>query len=166
MKECEKYLELLPEFLEGALEGDEAAEVALHLGDCADCRDELGFVRNLTAAARRLPQPRPDHAAVLRMTEATRATQARPRGTEYGPVLSVEDLADYLRVDIETLEPYLADIPCFELGGKLLFRRETVEGWIRQREQTVSLGFGAVGGGRVTVPECVGMQTGGAQWTL
>jgi hypothetical protein len=166
MKECEKYVELLPEFLEGALEGNEAAEVALHLGECAECRDELGFVRNLTTAARQMPQPRPDDTAVLRITEAIRATQARPRGTGYGPVLSVEDLADYLRVDLETLEPYLADIPCFELGGKLLFRRETVEGWVRQREQAVNLGFGAAGGDRATVQECVGIQTGGGQWTL
>lgn len=164
MKPCDNYRELLPEFLEGALGADRATDVAMHLADCDECRKELHFVRDLTSAARRLPQPRPDDNVVLRMMEAVCRSETPARRTEFGPVLSVEELAEYLRVDAETLKPYLDDIPCFELGGKPLYRRKTVEEWIRQKEQ--SLGF-AFGPGSKDRPAALGtIETGGAQWTL
>ena len=164
MKTCETYAELLPEFLEGSLDADAAADVAMHLADCARCRGELQFVRTLTAAARKLPQPQPDDAVVLKIMETALGPATRERRSEYGPVLDVEELADYLRVDREALEPYLDDIPCFELGGKLLFRRKTIEEWIQQKEQSLGFTLGVVDRDRVAVPE--GIQTGGAQWTL
>jgi hypothetical protein len=164
MKTCETYAETLPEFLEGALAPDSAADVAMHLADCAGCRGELQFVRTLTAVARKLPQPQPGDAVVLKMMEAALGSATRGRRSEYGPVMDVEELADYLRVDRETLEPYLDDIPCFELGGKLLFRRQTIEEWIQQKEQSLGFVFKAVDRDRTAVPE--GIQTGGAQWTL
>lgn len=164
MKTCDKYQELVPEFLEGALDADAAADVATHLADCAACRAELGFVRNLTAAARRLPQPKVSDEAVLRMMERVRHGPGQPRRIEFGPVLDVKDLAEYLRMDVDALEPHLADIPCFELGGKLLFRRQTVEAWIQQKELSLGSSSGFEGGNRVAVPES--MEIGGAQWTL
>lgn len=164
MKNCDKCQELLPEFLEGALDADAAADVATHLADCAACRAELGFVRNLTAAARRLPQPKVSDEAVLRMMERVRHPSGQPRRTEFGPVLDVNDLAEYLRMDVNTLEPHLADIPCFELGGKLLFRRQTVEAWIQQKEQSLGVFSGCEGGNRVAVPQSA--ETGGSLWTL
>jgi hypothetical protein len=67
-------------------------------------------------------------------------------------------------MDADALEPYLADIPCFELGGKLLFRRQTVEAWIQQKEQSLGLSSVFEGGDRAAVPE--NTRTGGARWTL
>jgi anti-sigma factor RsiW len=164
MKTCDKYRELLPEFLEGALGSDAAADVATHLADCAPCRAELGFVRNLTAAARRLPPPKVSDGVVLRMMEKVRDPSGQPRRTDFGPVLDVNDLAEYLRMDMAALEPYLADIPCFELGGKLLFRRQTVEAWVQQKEQSLGFSSGFEGGDRIAVPESA--ETGGSRWTL
>lgn len=51
------------------------------------------------------------------------------------PVMTISEVADYLRCSPETVSAYLGDIPCFELGGKLLFRKESVEEWIKKREQ-------------------------------
>jgi anti-sigma factor RsiW len=164
MKTCDTCQELLPEFLEGALDADAAADVAAHLADCAACRAELRFVRGLTAAARRLPRPEVSDRVILRMLEGIRHPSTQPRRTDFGPVLDIEDLAAYLRMDADALEPYLADIPCFELGGKLLFRRQTVEAWIRQKEQSLGCLPVFEGGHRVAVPEST--QTGGARWTL
>lgn len=164
MKTCETYAELLPEFLDGALAPDAAADVAMHLGECAGCRSELQFVRKLTSAAQGLPKPQPGDGVILKMMQAALGPATRERRSEYGPVLDVEELADFLRVDRETLEPYLDDIPCFELGGKLLFRRKTIEEWIQQKEQSLGFALGTVDRDRAAVPE--GMQTGGVQWTL
>lgn len=41
MTDCAAVRELLPWHLNGTLEGDEAAEVAAHLEECAACREEL-----------------------------------------------------------------------------------------------------------------------------
>lgn len=154
----------MPEFLEGALGADRAADVAMHLADCDECRNELRFVRDLTSAARRLPQPRPDDSVVFRMMETVHRSEAPSRRTEFGPVLSVEELTEYLRVDAENLKPYLDDIPCFELGGKPLYRRKTVEEWIQQKEQSLGFSFGPGSKDRPAALE--GIETGGAQWTL
>ncbi len=43
--------------------------------------------------------------------------------------------ADYRRVTSDVLDNYLAEIPCFELGGKLLFRKDAVDEWIKERER-------------------------------
>ena len=51
------------------------------------------------------------------------------------PVMTITEVADYLRVSSEILENYLGDIPCFELGGKLLFRKDAVDEWIKDRER-------------------------------
>ena len=50
------------------------------------------------------------------------------------PVMTISELADYLRVTEVTIEGYLGEVPCFELGGKLLFRREAVDKWLEARE--------------------------------
>ena len=61
-----------------------------------------------------------------------------PRGgcprAEFGPVLNFEELAEYLRVGREIVGQYLDDIPSFELGGKLLFRKQAVEACIASKE--------------------------------
>jgi hypothetical protein len=37
------------------------------------------------------------------------------------------------------IEEHLDDIPCFEFGGKLLFRKEAVDEWIRSREKNYAV---------------------------
>jgi len=49
-------------------------------------------------------------------------------------IMTITEIADYLRVSPETIEIYLGEIPCFELGGLLLFRKESVDEWINHRE--------------------------------
>ncbi|MEI8247252.1 MAG: helix-turn-helix domain-containing protein [Lentisphaerota bacterium] len=51
------------------------------------------------------------------------------------PIMTIEEVSDYLRTNIETLENYLGDIPCFELGGRLLFRKDAVDNWLGEREK-------------------------------
>jgi hypothetical protein len=164
MNPCETYAELLPEFLDGALPPDLAANTATHLAECAHCRDELRFVRTLTRAARELPSPTPGDAVAIRIMQSVLGARPVPRRTEFGPVLDVEELADFLRVDPATLDRYIPDIPCFELGGKLLFRRETIEEWIRQRE--LGIGLQPLPEPQPIPEEHEQTVSGGVQWTL
>ena len=54
------------------------------------------------------------------------------------PVMNLVEVAAYLRVTPAVIEELLGDLPCFELGGRLLFRREAVDGWIQRRERRLA----------------------------
>ena len=49
-------------------------------------------------------------------------------------MLDFDELAAYLRVDRRIVGQYLDEIPSFEMGGKLLFRKKSVEAWIASKE--------------------------------
>ena len=50
-------------------------------------------------------------------------------------IMTLEETADYLRVTPNLVYEMMGDIPCFELGGRVLFRREAVQNWIREQER-------------------------------
>jgi hypothetical protein len=49
-------------------------------------------------------------------------------------IMTTDEIIRYLRISEEHLADYIGDIPCFELGGQLLFRKNAVDEWIRERE--------------------------------
>jgi excisionase family DNA binding protein len=160
---CEHCAELLPELIENALPANDVRAVREHLAGCTTCRNDLRELNAITAAARMLNDVEPGANTILRTMEAIHADATAPRRTEFGPVMDIEELADYLHVDRDTVEEYLEDLPYFELGGKLLFRRKSIENWIEAREQ----GFAAPM--RVAVPVAGRVsprQRGGMRWML
>ena len=134
---CESCTEWLDEYLAEDLPDDTRAEVDGHLAACPACRAELETYRRLAESLAHLPRHAPGAEACMRVSEAIHTNAPQSRRTEYGPVLDFDDLAEYLQVDKPTLELYVGDIPCFELGGRLLFRKSKVEEWIARREMTV-----------------------------
>lgn len=51
------------------------------------------------------------------------------------PIMTIEEVADYLRSSVDEVEAYLGRIPCFEFAGRLRFRKEAVDTWIERRER-------------------------------
>ena len=51
------------------------------------------------------------------------------------PIMTMDELIEYLRVGREVVEDHMGQIPCFELGGNLLFRKEAVDEWLQTREK-------------------------------
>lgn len=79
---CEQIAELLPDFLRGSLDREQAETVERHLNDCADCRDEVAVWEKLAL----LPavEPSPDARARFEsMLRAYRAGRAEPQGTTF-----------------------------------------------------------------------------------
>ncbi len=76
--------------------------------------------------------------ASLRMQEAVGKELRGLESAAPRPVMTMDEVADYLRVTSKTLEDYLGDIPSFELGGKLLFRKDSVDEWTRKREKKLA----------------------------
>lgn len=76
----------------------------------------------------------PDEKSVQRMDMAIQNELDR-QNVPCHDILTFDEVAAYLRVSADLLKDYLDELPCFELGGKLLFRKEVVVDWIDQREK-------------------------------
>jgi len=139
---CTTCQEFLPEYHERGLPQDTTEAVRQHLAGCADCRQQQQRDAGLLATARVLSRPVPRPEVILATSSKIHAVVPVQHRTEFGPVLDITDLADYLRVGPEVLEPYVEEIPHFELGGRLLFRRVAVENWIAEREQSRAFAAG------------------------
>jgi hypothetical protein len=118
----------------------------------------------IESLARELPRRSPGAETIMKISEAIHGEAKPARRTEFGPVMDMEELAEFLRVDAGTVGEYLDQIPCFELGGKLLFRRKSVEEWIAARERTVAVQGLRVEFDRPVLP--AGAPAGGRRWTL
>ena len=82
----------------------------------------------LTAAA----PYQPPAAAVL---AARRAIAAEIRQADLAEVMTLEEVAAFLRIDPDDLGEILAELPAFELAGRVRVRRERLIEWIRRRER-------------------------------
>jgi len=133
--ECEKYCPLLSEYQEEELDKKLSGEIENHLVHCKKCKQELNALRKISSLAGELPRYAPKTETMLKIKSIIYGQTKTWKKTEFGPVLDIEELSEFLRVDQETIGLYLEEIPCFELGGKVLFRRESIEEWIAGKEK-------------------------------
>jgi len=136
---CDACRQKISEYVEGDLPEKERLEVRKHAERCKQCRKELHIYERMTSLTANIQRHTPGTDVVLKISESIHRATRRQRRTEFGPVLDMTELADFLRVDRETIGQYLDEIPCFELGGKLLFRRKSIEEWIEKRETSFFL---------------------------
>ena len=131
---CQICTDRLSEYADHELTGNEARSIKTHLDKCAECCEQLRRLEQIASAAATLPRHAPSTDCLLKISKAIHQCARPAIRTEFGPVLSFDELADYLRVDQETIGQYLDEIPSFELGGKLLFRKKSIESWIESKE--------------------------------
>ena len=131
---CQACTDRLSEYTDHELARNEAREIKAHLDKCAECRKQLRRLEQIALATATLTRHAPSADCLLKISKAIHQHARPPRRTEFGPVLNFDELADYLCVDQETIGQYLDEIPSFELGGKLLFRKKSIEKWIESKE--------------------------------
>ena len=95
----------------------------------------MNVLDKIESLAKKLPRYAPSTELVLKIKSSIHGQSKAERRTEFGPVLDIDELAEFLRVSKDIIEQYLEDIPCFELGGKILFRKKSIEEWIEGREK-------------------------------
>ena len=95
----------------------------------------MNVLDKIESLAKKLPRYAPSTELVLKIKSSIHGQSKAERRTEFGPVLDIDELAEFLRVNKDIIEQYLEDIPCFELGGKILFRKKSIEEWIEGREK-------------------------------
>ncbi len=91
--------------------------------------------RKITDAYREHLNVTVSEAASLKIRAAVNAELERAGGRHPRPIMTIEEAAAYLRVNVTDVEAYLGDIPCFEFAGKLRFRKDAVDSWIQRRER-------------------------------
>lgn len=131
---CNECLKMLSEYCDHEMAEKSSREVDAHLKKCPACRQQLRLMESIGAAAMSLTRHAPGMECLLNTAAAIHKRAGMERRTEFGPVLDFDELADFLRVDCEIIGQYLDEIPSFELGGKLRFRKKSVEAWIESKE--------------------------------
>lgn len=131
---CTKCREMLSEYCDHELAEAPTLEINAHLAKCPACRQQQELMEAMNTAAKSLPRHTPGTDCLINISAAIHRSAGYERQTEFGPVLDFEELAGYLRIDREIIGQYLDEIPSFELGGKLLFRKKSIEAWIESKE--------------------------------
>jgi len=163
---CKSCTNRLSEYADHELAENEAREIKAHLDKCAQCREQLRRLEQIASAAATLKRHAPSADCLLKISKAIHQRAQPPRRTEFGPVLNFDELAEYLRVDQETIGQYLDEIPSFELGGKLLFRKKSLEAWIEGKETGFELQKMTAESPDVFSRQNELVTNGGVTWTL
>lgn len=95
---CERYEELLPQLIDGELEGDRASEVRSHVDRCPSCRESLEALVRLDRELGRLPSLAPDGTAVAAAVTGRLGLRRRSRTAALIGMLPIERLAPPLGV--------------------------------------------------------------------
>ena len=134
--QCEVTREELSRFEAGEVDEERAARLEAHVAGCADCTRRVDALRRLAADLRRLsPVAPPPHAL-----GAVRRALAAEHGASPREVMTLEEVAAFLRVTPDRMAEYVDDLPAFELAGRVLIRREKLIEWIERRERAFNRG--------------------------
>ena len=97
---CEIEYDELSGLAGGELDTARAAELRRHLGACEHCRQRLAALNRTDDMLKSLPPVRPPAAAVL---AARRALAREVRPAPASEIMTLEDVADFLRISPEEL---------------------------------------------------------------
>lgn len=131
MEGCDRFRELawaLPD----ELSAEESEALAAHVAACEACAAEAdGVAAVRTGLAPAADEEPPGDELLARVK--TRLARAAPAPT--ADILTVEELAQLLRVSPDEVYEHLDELPAFEFAGRVRFRRRAIEQWIEEQEQ-------------------------------
>lgn len=158
---CEDVTEQIVAFLDGEVSPDTHAEIAEHLAVCSQCQQEAESLRAASQLVRSLAPIQPSEAwdlslqrklmahrcreltdELIRIRHIAEELSARLAALEQAEMdlraehdlMTVEELAAYLRVSPQKVYEMLDDIPHIELNYEIRFRRSSVDQWLKLRE--------------------------------
>lgn len=107
-----------------------------HLRRCPSCQTIVTEFEVLGSLCRKASPPPLSPTASLRLLAGIRA--ALGEGSTSLPdhdVLTLEEVAAYLRIEGEDLVSELPGMPTFEIAGRVRIRRDRLLAWIEERER-------------------------------
>lgn len=154
---CFETQEQITAWLDGEAEPECRAALEEHLDGCADCRAEASLLSGVSARVRSLPRLQPSaswdlglerklsalkvedlSAQIVRLCAITEALAGRLRSLEAaatpGEIMTLEEVAAYLRVTPEKVAEMLHELPRIEMNYEVRFRRSSIDQWLKLRE--------------------------------
>ena len=129
---CDVTYEELAALAVGELPDDREGQVLEHLSVCDRCRRRLEAVRRADATLETLSPCPPPGEALLAARKALSRVVREPAAAD---VMTLDEVAAFLRVGLDELEDIIEALPAFEFAGRIRVRRDRLIEWIRQRER-------------------------------
>jgi hypothetical protein len=130
--ECEISYEELSAFAAG-----DAEHLGEHVQRCPACQERLAAMERVDRDLRLLPRAGPSAGAVL---AARRLIARQTRGVVGPEVMTLAEVAAFLRVPPDALAEVAGELPAFEIGGQVRVRRTRLIEWIAERERAYARG--------------------------
>jgi len=120
----------LAELSAGDLPPERSAEIEQHVAACADCQRRVAALRKADGVLRALPRMAPSARAVL----DTRHLLADELDGNESEIMTLDDVATFLKISPDELDEIAGELPAFELAGQVRVRRARLVEWIEQQE--------------------------------
>jgi excisionase family DNA binding protein len=155
---CDEVRDRLVAYLDDELTEGEMKEIESHLAECRDCGGEIEMIRMTLQAAHALQEVIPEDGwqeRVLRRLNAAetgdgklslrlerlievvselKAELSMKVKPDFGEIMTLQELAEYLKVGLDTVWMMVDEIPHFQVGHEIRFRKASVDEWIRAQE--------------------------------
>jgi len=128
--DCTLPYETLSKFAAGELDPTHRAEVERHVAACPHCRTRLDTLRQLDTDLGQLRRTEPPARTVLNTRRLLSHALRRNREPE---LMTLDEVAAFLRISLDDLEQIVLELPAFELAGHLRVRRTRLLEWLDAR---------------------------------
>lgn len=161
--ECDQIRDELVSFMDNEVSDEMREAIQAHLANCADCSKELESLRDVKSLyqhwkgispprnweielkrklAKSQRQPTTEleilRSAVIglsrRVRELEESQMALPPTLE-SEIMTVDELARYLRLSTDQVFEIIDQLPRFQIGYEYRFKRDSIDQWIRSLEQ-------------------------------
>ncbi len=129
---CELGVDVLCRFFGDELAETERRSVQAHVAECGDCARMLEAFRASERALQQVGRIEPKPAVLL---DVRRAVARERQHHNDDSLMTMDEVAEYLRLGPDEFERVAARLPAFEFAGRILVRRSQLMKWIRQRER-------------------------------
>lgn len=129
---CDITYEELVAFVDGDLSTQRIAQIGEHVAVCDECAERIKAIRGIDVALVAVRRIEPGAGVVF---AARRALAQVTRGGQAVDVMTLDEVAQYLRITSQQLGEIMHELPAFEMAGQVRVRREALVKWIEQKER-------------------------------
>jgi hypothetical protein len=130
---CNTSFENLAAFADGDLPEGQTDEFRRHVAGCEFCTARLTALRRMDGDLQALGRFEPSADSLLRVRRAVGSVLGRRVLPE---IMTPEEVAQFLRVERNEVGDVLAEVPAFEIAGRVRVRRDRLLAWLAERERT------------------------------
>ncbi len=132
---CNIPYEDLVTYADDDLDAGRLEEIRHHVAQCPSCQQRLEALKQVDTMLAESAKAQPPAEAVLAARRAIAQALGRGHANE---MMTLEEVAEFLRLNPQQLGEIVEELPAFELAGQIRVRRERLMQWVQQRERDYS----------------------------